>query len=327
MLNTKSNSQYVNTQTDSQAMSELIQGLRNQYKYYIDQLPSDDKQAFIIAKNGMFLRKVNSIGKFTVKLYDYVFPGINIELYESFELNVPKLPEEVLFNVIEFFREVYKHYSSEVCVYLFFNDNDYNKPYYYVMPQRVSSASVNINDETMQEIFRLKEKYKYAIEIHSHHNMTGSFSGIDDRDHNVENIIYMVIGTIMNKEPSISARTYVGGKFVNLPVSAIFDTKERKADLSVFGDWKKALNNGYSFTDEFGVSKYGSHYYEGNYYWDLDDNDSLFGSKRLNGKDVSNTIESNKYIGEKKETKQPGVDKTIESILDSYKRIYGASKP
>ena len=128
------------------------------------------KYSNALFRNGLFQRRIEPTGTFTVKIQD-VKNGAQLGLTKDCELgftpSLPKIPIQALYNIIFFFRDVYEKFKSEVYVQIFWNK--VKKDYFlYVPKQTISGAQVNF--ENNAEMFNNTD-YVIACEIHSHNVM------------------------------------------------------------------------------------------------------------------------------------------------------------
>ena len=87
----------------------------------------------------------------------------------------------------------------------------------HVPEQRVSKASV---ETTLPDID--DEKFLLVMELHSHNTMEARFSHSDDCDETATRL-YTVIGRLDKIFPDIVTRISVGGKFVEISPTLVFD--------------------------------------------------------------------------------------------------------
>jgi len=154
-----------------------------------EEIPSDDT-CYIIGKNGIYLKK-------TLDLIESLTPVDKISFLEDVQtfakIKIPKLPIKLFANILGFFRDVYKLYSSESVVLLYYNKND--KSYKVFVPeQEVSCASLSYkSDNTIQN-------YLLVGSIHSHANMSAFHSGTDVHDEEKFDGLHITIGKVNDNE-------------------------------------------------------------------------------------------------------------------------------
>lgn len=84
--------------------------------------------------------------------------------------------------------------------------------------QKATAASVETDLSDMPD----PSRYLHVADIHSHHTMPAKFSKTDDADERATRI-YMVIGLLDRYFPDICCRVSNGGRFLEIPASAILE--------------------------------------------------------------------------------------------------------
>jgi hypothetical protein len=177
------------------------------YLYEVDaELPSEP--CYLIAKNGAFQYDPNAIKKsLPVNLSDI----INLaELKTHVRLQLQKLPAEIIYRCLLFFRLVYSKYHSESCLILYYHAE--KKQYYLRCPkQRVTHGSVvygsksdgtfyGAAEQDQEEILfqsqMFKDGYAKVGTIHSHCDFSAFHSGIDTADEARFDGVHVTIGHV-----------------------------------------------------------------------------------------------------------------------------------
>lgn len=154
-----------------------------------DGMPSDDT-CYIIGKNGIYLKK-------TLDLIESLTPVDKISFLEDVQtfakMKIPKLPTKLFANILGFFRDVYKLYSSESIALLYYNKSD--KSYKVFIPeQEVSGASLSYKtDQTIKD-------HLLVGSIHSHASMSAFHSGTDVHDEEKFDGLHITIGKVNDNE-------------------------------------------------------------------------------------------------------------------------------
>jgi hypothetical protein len=147
------------------------------------QIPKDET-CYIIAKNGMFLKK-------KLDLIESLTPVDKISFLEDIptyaSLDIPKIPIRLFGSIVGFFREVEKLYSSEAIVLLMYNKE--KKTYKISVPdQEVSAASLSYTvGDTLKDHILIGS-------VHSHSSMSAFHSGTDVGDEAKFDGIHMTLG-------------------------------------------------------------------------------------------------------------------------------------
>jgi len=204
---------------------------------------------YILAGNGLKERRENEIGVFVTPVEKA--PGLD-PVADGFHMKLPRLPIQILWQIIGFFRSVNDKMKTEVMVQVFWNRE--KKVYFiYVPKQEVSSAHVDFTHDK-----DLERKHLWVADIHSHNTMGASFSGTDDKDEKAARI-YGVIGKIDEAFPEMSWRISSGHGVMDVDLSDVFDV-----DYAFPKEWNKNVTE--KKYDYKGTTYYGSGYGYGNEY-------------------------------------------------------------
>lgn len=200
--------------------------------HYIERIPENcsKKVIYLMQGDGIWERRVNKLGVFDSRVAKANVPGLDCTLEDSFTLDVPKIPINLLGTTVAFFRRIYRKHSSEVFLQ-FYYDEEGQKYILHCPQQMVSGASVNYKNDPKYDSKIL------VFEVHSHGNMGASFSSIDDADEKSDRF-YGVIGNITNFFPDIMLRLVLGGREYEIEVDDLFDTDEELYHAETFPvDW------------------------------------------------------------------------------------------
>ena len=122
----------------------------------------------------------------------------------------------MLIQIISFFKSLMNgEQELEALANIYWDTKD-NRYYIHIPKQIVSKARVDA------QLADVGERFIHVMDIHSHNAMKAYFSEIDDDDEKATRI-YAVIGRLDKFFPDISARISVGGKFVDINPSLIFE--------------------------------------------------------------------------------------------------------
>lgn len=175
-----------------------------------DDVLSDSKRIqYIPGKDGAIYEiKDGIIGRMVTRSTHIPFlENIN----ETFEFKLPKIPGNILDQIISFFTANYK-YEAMVQIYWDHENKSYSV---YVPKQEVSKISIKYDNI-------LTQRYQLVMEIHSHNSMDAYFSAIDNANE-LAYLLYGVVGNIDKNEVSIKVRAGYNGKFISLPLEYIFE--------------------------------------------------------------------------------------------------------
>lgn len=135
----------------------------------------------------------------------------------KFERKLPKIPSDLLFEIIEYFKE---DLSKEAMVRIVYNKTEDEFSFYKANGPR-SKASILYEFEVDESYF--SPNMVQVMEIHSHNSMPAYFSPIDDRDEAGYPGVFGVIGHLDRQSPSICLRAGNSGVFYPIAVSEIFE--------------------------------------------------------------------------------------------------------
>lgn len=169
-------------------------------------VPSDNGKVYEIRSNriGTFVAETNHVTMLR-------------KVRAGFIPALPKIPYKDLSEIITFFKSyVTEQDEVEALAYIYWSFSD-AKYYVYVPPQKVSKAKV---DATLPYID--EEMFTLVMEIHSHNSMEAVFSPTDDKDERATRL-YTVIGRLDKVFPDIQTRASVGGKFIDVEPSEVFE--------------------------------------------------------------------------------------------------------
>jgi proteasome lid subunit RPN8/RPN11 len=174
-----------------------------------DKLPESGTY-YVIAKNGIFLHKDTGIVKGLVKV-DRV-PTL-AELEPGIAMNLPKIPGEILYQALMFFRRVWYQYKGEAEVNILYRKAD--KKYKLVArKQEVSGGGVNYSprvdgqeDPAELEFYseQRRQGWLRVGTIHSHCDFGAFHSGTDTHDEAHQDGVHITCGHVNRKYFSMVA--------------------------------------------------------------------------------------------------------------------------
>jgi proteasome lid subunit RPN8/RPN11 len=163
---------------------------------------------FVVAGNGLFMHQNNGVLQSFIKVARIsCLDDLNLE--ESINLSLPKIPADLVWQIKEFFRLVVEKYRAESEVTLYFNPE--TQVYKIHVPkQSVTHASVQyqrigtIHLEDMEGFFRVGT-------IHSHCDFGAFHSGTDIHDESDFNGLHITFGHNDREEFTISTTIVFNG--------------------------------------------------------------------------------------------------------------------
>lgn len=126
-------------------------------------------------------------------------------------MNLPKLPQEVIYNALLFFRKVYNKFRAEAIVLLAYNEA--KEEYKLFCPkQKVSGGHIDYDRDLSERLTTLRENededwrellesgYTRVGTIHSHCNFQAFHSGTDTEDESSFNGVHITLGHVVDQE-------------------------------------------------------------------------------------------------------------------------------
>ena len=167
-------------------------------------LPKDLPPGYLWAGNGIFRSVLRTEFNATIAHSLVTTPGL-VELSSSFELLVPKVPQDKIKSIIELIKQ---YPDLEQLFYLYWRGTAWE----VIRPEQECTPTSCISLEQHPE--------PAAIEIHSHGAMGAFFSATDNREENGCRIS-TVIGR-NNNQLEIVSRVCAHGLFLNVSSSQIY---------------------------------------------------------------------------------------------------------
>ncbi len=170
-------------------------------------IPSREGQVYEMRKH--------ELGEFIAPKYNLTdFPTIRA----GFRPALPRIPSEILEQVISFFRcFMGSRDSSEAMVQVFW---DREAQHFQVFVPKQVVTGIHIDAEPLDLL--PDDRYLHYADIHSHHTMDAHFSAVDDKDETPTGL-YIVIGRLDRFYPEICTRISCGGTFVTIDPSLVLE--------------------------------------------------------------------------------------------------------
>jgi hypothetical protein len=188
-----------------------------------------DPIAYVICKDGIFLRKSNHIYSAVSKATEISGLG---GAKETVEINssIPKLKHGMMKNIISFFADVYEEHKSEAVVLLYLNMEG-SRWGFLVPSQTVSGASAKYDmkktlfcTDDSEVVSVVPAGYRQMGSIHSHASMSAFHSGTDDKDEFSFDGLHVTVGGLDEKKQSFACRWIAAGQEVKVQLEDIVDT-------------------------------------------------------------------------------------------------------
>jgi PRTRC genetic system protein A len=186
--------------------------------YYIGiPIKCDKPVSWAICGDGLWEIRRNPLGVFRRHAAEVVVHGLPSGLEEGFDLELPRVPITLLWQAVSFFRRVYEIHSSEAAVRVVWNKK--TRRHALDCPsQDVSPARCEFDRR------KTVEDSVVVAEIHSHGQMSASFSGTDDKDELADRF-YGVVGRLLDFLPQMAFRLAIGGHHLDIDIRDLFDTE------------------------------------------------------------------------------------------------------
>lgn len=191
--------------------------------------PPETDVHYIIAKNGIFLRKRNSWIEATVPVKQI---SVLDEQPIGAKILLPNLPSIVMARVVRFFKAVYEKHKSEAAVLLHYSSEKGWE--ISVPPQKVTAAHADY-DATER-----LEGYNCVGTMHSHARMSAFHSGTDIHDEAEQDGIHITIGDLDYEDCfSLDGEVVVNGTRFSLSNGFLEGLREAEKRTWLFSKDKK----------------------------------------------------------------------------------------
>ncbi len=189
--------------------------------------PLDDiaLPAFIVARDGLYLRKRSLLGLSQTKVERVAHLPEGSEFLEH---ALPRLPSELLGRTLGFFKAVFRERKGEAIVLLTWGPTGFDLA---VPHQQVSAASLEFTVDDGD----IPVGCRVVGTIHSHGALSAGASIIDEVDEADLDGLHLVVGDLHRRRPSVSAAVVVDGRRWDVPPRAIAERIGRAVDPPT--DW------------------------------------------------------------------------------------------
>jgi PRTRC genetic system protein A len=177
---------------------------------------------YILGADGLFLHAKREELEVCFPIAPAEVRGLG-ELFETFAFNLPKVPENVVDEILHISLS-YAQHSMESLFWLRHSPlNPYDNGWLLEEPAQTRSAGSCRPHDGQEDLYD-----RVIIEIHSHHGMRPEFSRTDDADERGFRL-YGVVGNLPEK-PQIRMRVGVYGYFWEIPATWALQLPEGLAD-------------------------------------------------------------------------------------------------
>ena len=169
--------------------------------------------AFVVARDGLYLRKRSMLGLSQTKV-DRVAHLPRGKAFLDYRL--PKLPTELMGQVVGFFRAVYDRQQTEALVLLLWQDDRFE----LLVPSQ-STTSVSVRHKLDHS--GLPAGSRLVGTIHSHGAFSAFASATDEDDEADLDGLHVVVGDLLRRKPSFSAALVVDGHRFTARLSQVLE--------------------------------------------------------------------------------------------------------
>lgn len=175
----------------------------------------------LLGRDGVYEIRSTQAGMFSAKVHSL------IPMQESFVLSFPKIPVEVLEDVVGAFKT---EPEKEMLAWVYYDKEA--QAFSVVWPEQDRAPASVESTELMVE----SERNFIVLVIHSHGKLPPFFSSQDDSDE-VRTGLYAVVGYCDQPRPKIKCRYSVGGKYRPTPPHQIFHSGTLGDTFTRVVDW------------------------------------------------------------------------------------------
>jgi hypothetical protein len=183
---------------------------------------------FVVAGNGIWMHKDTGICQCFIPV-ENISCLDNLDCESKVNVNLPKIPADIVWKVKNFFKLVVQKFGAESEVTLYFNQllNQYK---IHVPEQRVSHGSVKYKRIATSHLEGM-EDYLRVGTIHSHCDFEAFHSHTDVQDEDDFDGLHITFGHNDKDEFTISATAVVNGFRAKLDPISVLEGIEEKIDL------------------------------------------------------------------------------------------------
>jgi len=173
---------------------------------------------YVICQQGMFMVTNDTLIQTSQKVDKIPF----LEKMDTYSnLNLPKIPGQLIVKAFMFFKEIYKKFKTESASMLLFNTKT-SEYALYIPKQKVSGAAVDYTIDN-DEIKKDYPGFRLVGTIHSHSDFGAFHSGTDIADEKHFDGIHITLGHVNEDYFTFTASTVIGKERDKLKPKAIVD--------------------------------------------------------------------------------------------------------
>lgn len=222
---------------DLDALQSLMASMTSNIEFQTGEFrPDPNKIIYLTDRNGVWQIRETKLARFFIQESKHNIPYLPAIVTSPIELKIPKVPQKVYFDLLAYYRLVYSQWGSEVGAYIMYDPE--TQTFFPFIQKQIIGPGETTFDPNDPEIREMCSRYIAVLETHSHHTMSGAFSGQDTRVQNELNAINLVIGRINTNNPEYEMRFCLGDKKVNLELKDVFDIPVVEFNLA-YSNWKE----------------------------------------------------------------------------------------
>ena len=197
------------------------------YSFTIDSFNNSSLISYGLFKNGIFVRKQYPVGTFIhkVKSFDLNVENSTSVCEDKFIMSLPKIPAELFYSIVKFFKQIALTIKSEVYVSVFFNKKT-NSYFLYVPEQVVSGASVTFNNNSKM---LNNPNYVLVADFHSHCYFNAFVSNTDYADETASRL-FGIIGNLDKDNFSYVFRAATNKHEIKINLEDCFDFQNKSEE-------------------------------------------------------------------------------------------------
>jgi hypothetical protein len=185
---------------------------------------------YLVADNGKFQIRDTPLHRSVTRVE--TVPELLPE-YEHLRLKLPRIPRARIEEVIALFEEVYRRWKGEAMVFLFYSPA--TREYRIGVPPQTMPGRRRLDGRWIADLairygsLDRPPGFLFAGDIHSHAELPAGASGRDCDDEQYEDALHVVVGSLEDREVSLSASFVSGGVRFPLVPSQVLEPFRRTA--------------------------------------------------------------------------------------------------
>jgi len=185
---------------------------------------SKDSCCYLVAKDGLYLRKENAAFRSCVRMgklswENQAFGNGILDEEEFLEMKLPKITAKIVDEWVTLGRMVRKAYKSEVLLLLFYS------PITGEFQNKVPAQEVSPSSVRSRECIPARDGFMLVGTVHTHPDKA-FHSSVDQKDEEDSDSLHITIGDLDDILPGFAVSAVVNGKRFPLPPEEVMETVE-----------------------------------------------------------------------------------------------------